>query len=181
MLSFSKYVSSVFINRDVDPSTLCPWCDQPLPPVPSPYLQRLMAAARSRSSKDTRLSNPQGLYAPATVFVNVCYRHEFERHHLPFAQRKGWPIEIEWDRLTERIVDVKLHLQDIIDDVDENYEHEDTEQHGDIEDDDFYLPFRPRKGSLFWIQVIRRAKKRGATGVSGIRAQMSNFSKLQPG
>ncbi|KAI0085733.1 RTC4-like domain-containing protein, partial [Irpex rosettiformis] len=182
-------IDLVFMDPDVDPSTLCPWCDEPLPPSPSPLLQRLMAAARLRSHKDPRLSNLHGLRAPATIFVNVCHRHQFEQHHFPLAQQRGWPTEIEWDGLCERIAKFKTKLQAIVDDVDEDFEpgRERLQDDGDVddaddaEDDEFLLDYRPRKGSLFWIEVVRAAKKRGSRSASGMRAQMSNFTKTQPG
>ncbi|KAI0685902.1 RTC4-like domain-containing protein [Cytidiella melzeri] len=179
----------MFLDPNVDPSTLCPWCDEPLPPAPSPYLQNLIASARARSYKDPRVSNPQGLHAPATVFVNVCHRHEFEGHHFPLAQDKGWPVEIEWDGLAARVLRLQSKLQAIVDDVDEDFEPgkerfdggaNDQEQ-GDAEDDGLLLDYRPRKGSLFWIDITRSVKRHGSSNAAGVRAQMANFSKSQPG
>ena len=177
------------MDPDVDPSTLCPWFDEPLPPAPSPLLQRLIVAARGKSYDDPRLSNPHGLHAPATVFVNVCHRHQFEKHHFPLAQQRGWPTEIEWDRLSNRIVKLRSRLQAIVDDVDEDFEpgrerpQDDTDEDKgeDAKDDEFLLDFRPRKGSLFWIEVVRSVRKRGSKNAAGVYAQMSNFSKTQPG
>ncbi|KAI0339419.1 hypothetical protein BDW22DRAFT_1380615, partial [Trametopsis cervina] len=146
------------MDPNLDPSTLCPWCDEPLPPVRSSHLQKLMKAARSRSYNDPRVSNPLGLHAPATVFLNVCHRHRFERHHFPLAQRRGWPMQIDWESLPDRIFALKARLQTIA-----------------------LLTHRPRKGSLFWIDVVRSVRKRGSNNLSGIHDQMSNFSKTQPG
>ena len=110
-----------FLNRGVDHSTLCPWCDELLPPVPSPHLQKLIDDARKRSFRDSRPSNTYGLRAQLTVFSTVCQRHTFERVHVPLAEKNGWPMKIKWDELSDRVTALKEVLKRIVDDVDEEW------------------------------------------------------------
>ena len=90
----------VFNDPNLDPARLCPWCDELLPLTPSPHLERLISIARARSSKDSRPTNPLGLYAAPTVFINVCQRHRFESHQVPLAQKREYLVEARADAKT---------------------------------------------------------------------------------
>lgn len=180
------------MDPDLDPTRLCPWCDELLPPAPSPHLQRLIDTARTRSVKDPRPTNPLGLHADAAVLVNVCHRHRFEHKQIPLAHQRGWPTQIEWAKLGSRVRRHELHLQLLVDDVDEEFlpgnerqKDEDDSNVGGEDygggDDESLLPTRPRKGSAFWLEVVRSVKKKGAQKAAGVRGQMSNFNKTQPG
>ena len=109
------------IDPSVDPTTLCPWCDEPLPPEPTPHLRALIAAAKRVSRPEDRQANPLGLRAPLAAFVGVCQRHRFERVWIPRARRKGWPTKIAWDKVAGRISRMKSDLKAIVDDVDEDF------------------------------------------------------------
>lgn len=173
-----------FMNPDMDYSTLCPWCDELLPPVPSPHLQSLIDTARKRSYRDSRPTNPLGLRAPLTVFVAVCQRHTFERVHVPQAQQNGWPMSIQWEELGNRVVRLKGALKRIVDDVDEEWlpGHTRSEDENEVDvDEDEVQQTRPRKGSTFWKDVIRNVKSHGSRQTMGVRNQFSNFAKTQPG
>ena len=122
------------------------------------------------------------------MFVNVCQRHNFESHQIPLAQQRGWPTRIEWDRLAGRVRRLKHHLRRIVDDVDEEFlpgrerrVDDDEDLDAGVEDDEDLLSSRPRKGSTFWREVVRRVKKKGARKAAGVRQQMDSFSKTQPG
>ena len=65
----------VLLGREVDPHTLCPWCDERLPATPSPHLQSLIETARNNSIRNPRPTNPLGLRASVGMFVSVCQRH----------------------------------------------------------------------------------------------------------
>ncbi|THH00643.1 hypothetical protein EW026_g1928 [Hermanssonia centrifuga] len=178
----------LFLDPNVDPSTLCPWCDESLPPVPSPHLANLIEAARARSYSDSRPTNPLGLRATPMVFVGVCQRHRFESIQIPLAQQKGWPTKIAWEKLGKRIKSIKSRLQAIVDDVDEQFlpghERQDVDDDEDetaAVDDKQLLKTRPRMGSAFWREVVKNVKKKGSRKATGIHGQMSNFSKIQPG
>ncbi|GJE91289.1 hypothetical protein PsYK624_074380 [Phanerochaete sordida] len=180
----------LFNDPDLDPARLCPWCDEMLPPEPSPHLKHLMTAARRRSSSDSRPTNPLGLRAQPTVFVNVCQRHRFESHQIPLAQRRGWPTRIDWAKLAMRVRQLKHHLQRIVDDVDEEFipgnersadDSETDDLDADAVDDKNLLTSRPRKGSAFWKEVVKSVRKKGARKAAGVRGQMTSFTKTQPG
>jgi hypothetical protein len=173
----------VCISPHVDPKTLCPYCDTPLPSSPSPLLQNILATTRKKSQRDPRPSNPLGLKAPLAAFIAICQRHRFESQILPEAEKKGWPKTIEWKKLGERIAKMKEMLQALI---------EDTGQHEGEDNDDWEVVFQTNKNakiskkgakarSLFWIEVMAEIKSKGLRAVSGVRGQFANFEKAQPG
>ncbi|EKM49051.1 uncharacterized protein PHACADRAFT_214526 [Phanerochaete carnosa HHB-10118-sp] len=178
-------------DPDFDPARLCSWCDELLPPEPSPHLQHLMSIARARSHSDSRPTNPLGLRAEPTVFVNVCQRHRFESHQIPLAKKRGWPTYVEWSKLAERVRRLEEHFRRIVDDMDEEFlpgQERSTDGNdgaedlsADAKDDEDLLMSRPRKGSAFWREVVRSVKKRGARKAAGVRSQMTSFAKTQPG
>lgn len=182
---------AVLMDPNIDPSTLCPWCDERLPPAPSPHLDSLMSAARKRSSLDARPTNPLGLYAPPSVFISICQRHRFESVQIPLAEKRGWPTIIDWASLADRVRALEGTLREIVDDVDEDFipgrerpdqkGSDDQDANKDAVDDYQLLETRPRKGSTFWREVVKGVRNKGSRQESGIRGQMSSFSKTQPG
>src|ERR1700722_17694887 len=112
----SNNTATVSLDPHTDPSTLCPYCDLPLPLTPTPHLQKLLknAAAHPRSRPDNRPSNPLGRRAPLIVFINVCQRHQFENVWLPKARLKGWKEEIEWKALSGRVGRLREQLGRIL-------------------------------------------------------------------
>lgn len=187
---------SDFFDPNIDPSTLCPWCDDPLPAAPSPLLLSLIATVRRKSSRDPRPTNPEGLWASPTVYAQVCARHAFEDEHIPMAEANGWPTRIQWSELADRIARRKEQLQAIINDLDEDFlpgrqkpeekppEDDVTDNDGagdeDHEDEELQKA-RPRKGSVFWKEVVKNVRKEGSKKASGVRGQFSSFEKTQPG
>ncbi|TFY72456.1 hypothetical protein EVG20_g543 [Dentipellis fragilis] len=93
---------SLLIDSTVDPSTLCPYCDEPLPPSPTPHLQSLLAAAKRKSYPEPRPGNPRGLKAPLPTFITICQRHQFEALEMPKAKKRGWPTSIDFSKLRSR-------------------------------------------------------------------------------
>ncbi|TFY64647.1 hypothetical protein EVJ58_g2485 [Rhodofomes roseus] len=169
------------LGGDVDPNTLCPWCDERLPPAPSPHLESLIAAARRSSTRDPRPVNALGLRAPVGTFVSVCQRHRFESHQIPKAQARGWPTKIDWDSVAPRVKALRAKLQEIIDDVDEDF-LPGAHRADDAGDDDVARwSDRPRKGSTFWRDVVKSVRKSGSRKTAGVAGQLANFSKTQPG
>ncbi|EJF64057.1 hypothetical protein DICSQDRAFT_81010, partial [Dichomitus squalens LYAD-421 SS1] len=164
----------MFLNPAVDPKTLCPWCDEPLPSDPTPHLRALMAAAKHVSYPDDRLTNPLGLRAPLAAFVGVCQRHRFERNWIPRARKRGWPTTIDWDALSGRISRLRGHLQAIVDDVDGEFaaEASRTWRGGSR---------RPRKENEFWMEVVKNVRQQGSRQTAGVRGQFLHFNKTQPG
>ncbi|GAA6006774.1 uncharacterized protein JCM10292_005446 [Rhodotorula paludigena] len=108
-------------DRDVsiDPDTLCPFCDAPLPDKPS---RELLALKQSllRQPHDNR---PTLKNARAVRFVDqhvvrtsaFCKRHTEERTIIPEGIKRGWPRTIAWDQLPKRIDrQIAPHLTKII-------------------------------------------------------------------
>src|ERR1700721_4458042 len=100
-------------NENTDPSTLCPYCDLPLPSIPTPRLRNLLKCTAARSYPDPRPSNPLGLRASVSVFVDVCQRHKFESDLLPKARIKGWKEKIDWKLLRRRITGFTKRLGEL--------------------------------------------------------------------
>lgn len=160
----------------MDPSTLCPYCDEPLPDTPTPHLVKLLASARAKSYKDSRPSNPKGLKAPLSTFISVCQRHRFESVKLPEAKKRGWPQSINFDKLKGRVEDMRERLEAIILDGKGNV----SAMSEDEEDDDWQAR-GPRGQSAFWMDLMKEVKKKGSRAVVGVAGQFASFEKTQPG
>lgn len=165
---------AVFLDPNIDPKTLCPWCDEPLPEEPTPQLRSLIVAAKRVSRPDDRMSNPLGLRAPLAAFVGVCQRHRFERDWIPRARSKGWPTKIAWDKLADRVMRIQGALKALIDDVDEDFT--DTSNVARASSSR-----RPRKENEFWQEVVQNVRQQGSRQAAGVRGQFLNFNKAQPG
>ncbi|KAH9940892.1 RTC4-like domain-containing protein, partial [Epithele typhae] len=162
--------TSSFRSVFIDPETLCPWCDERLPPEPTPHLRRLIEAAKRVSRQDERATNSLGLQAPLVAYVGVCQRHRFERDWIPRAREQRWPTEIDFDKLAGRVQRLEGTLKTIVDDVDEDFAP--THKR---------CATRARKENEFWQEVVRNVRKQGSRHAVGVRGQFSSFSKTQPG
>ncbi|KAI0788711.1 RTC4-like domain-containing protein [Abortiporus biennis] len=183
---YAKICVTVFMDPDVDPSMLCPWCDEPLPPILSPHLQNLILAARQRSIPDPRPTNPLGLHAPLNFYIAICQRHSFESEQVPLAKKHGWPTSIDWGAVSSRVEKFERMLRRIVEDVDEDFlpgksTEEKEGKQDDVEEDEELLKHRPRKASTFWKDVTRNVKQKGSRKNAGVKEQLSSFSKTQPG
>ncbi|KAG6916191.1 hypothetical protein DXG01_008073 [Tephrocybe rancida] len=156
--------------EEVDPSTLCPFCDTPLPSHPTPQLIRLLSIAEKKSYREPRAGNRLGRTAPFTVYISICQRHRFESQMLPEAERKGWPKTIDWTELGKRVRKMKDVLRGIIEDTSE----------GDS-DDLFGDGGGPKTRCVFWKETLAEVKKKGTRAVAGVRGQFATFEKTQPG
>lgn len=138
----------------MDPSTLCPYCDESFPSDPSPLLKSMLRRVRSMSYSDPRPCNPLGLKAPLAAFVALCQRHGFESHLLPKAKANGWPIRIDFAALPRRLGEIKVQLAKVI----------------------------LNKGmSEFWQEIGHEIGKKGTRMVMGVKGQFGSFEKSQPG
>ncbi|KAG0703949.1 RTC4-like domain-containing protein [Suillus ampliporus] len=160
------------IDRVVDPSTVCPYCDESLPRNPTPLLKNLLATAKRKSYSDPRPRNPRGLKAPLGIYISACQRHRFETHSLPEAMEKGWPQTIDFKKVPKRIERMKGALEAIIIDADNRSDNEDS-----VDDD----ARGPRARSVFWRELKKEIKKRGSRTVTGVKGQFASFEKTQPG
>lgn len=190
-LHYNTTLSTVIISPFTDPRTLCPYCDSPLPASPTSLLTRLLTATANKSSHDPRPTNPLGRKAPFTVFIAVCQRHRFESEILPEAEQKGWPKEIKWTELRERVTKMRKRLKALIDDIEEEPQSdEDTNEKQDVDslfgdEEEFNGTNRGDRGSrsscVFWREVMAEVKKKGSRAVAGVRGQFASFEKTQPG
>lgn len=162
----------VFLDPNVDPSTLCPWCDQQLPTDPTPRLKSLIESVRSKSYSSPRPSNPLGLGAPLTASVAVCQRHRFESHQIPKAQSKGWPTKIDFRTVKPRVEALRPKLGALVlnkpSDADEFILVDEDEE-------------KPRDICPFWTEMMKEVKSKGTRAVASSKGQFANFKAFQPG
>ncbi|KAG6825849.1 hypothetical protein H0H92_002197 [Tricholoma furcatifolium] len=168
-------------EQDVDPNTLCPYCDAPLPSQRTPQLLHLLATAEKKSHREPRLGNRLGRTAPFTVYIAVCQRHEFESEMLPEAERMGWPKTIDWTRLGKRVKKMKGVLRAIIDDNGAGDSDDSDDLFGDSTGGKNDALSRPRERCVFWKEAMEEIRKKGTRAAAGIHGQFASFEKLQPG
>ncbi len=179
----------VMISPDVDPQSLCPYCDTPLPTTPSVHLLSLLLSTRRKSKPDPRPSNPLGLKAPMSVFVTACQRHRFESQILPEAKRKGWPKTVDWKAVAKRVINMKAALEALVDDPGDMVKRDVSGiRDAEREKDEWEVPYGkgrrkngPKENSIFWNEVMEEVKQKGSRAVAGVRGQFENFEKAQPG
>lgn len=165
----------VFLDPSIDPKTLCPWCDEPLPKEPTPHLRALIKAAKRVSRPEDRLSNPLGLRAPLAAFVSVCQRHRFERNWIPRAQLSGWPTKIDFNKVPARIKQFSDALKAMTDDVDEDFASSLSKRRMTSDGT------RPRKENEFWQDAVKQVRRQGSRHAVGVRGQFQQFTNTQPG
>ena len=172
----------------VDPSTLCPWCDDILPHNPSEGLLSMIALARQRSVPSPRPGNCLGLKAAIPVFAAVCSAHEFENYEITIALAEGWPTDVDWRVFIQRVIALRGYLRRIIDDVDEDWQpvsntdaipakHHQTP----LMEDPQVLVDRPRKESVVWKRLINDIARRGRLHMAAPLEHYVNFDKCLPG
>ncbi|KAJ7770702.1 RTC4-like domain-containing protein [Mycena metata] len=167
-----------FISPGTDPSTLCPYCDRPLPAERSQKLMRLLTVMESRSEPDPRPANPLGRKAPVTIYAVVCHRHAFESETMSEALACGWPTSIVWEELPVRVRAMKSDLEKIVADAGPPiiYKGQDS---GALEPT--AESSGPRMRCIFWRELLELFKTVGMRGVSNTVGQMNIFKKFQPG
>ncbi|KAL5492496.1 hypothetical protein ACEPAI_3943 [Sanghuangporus weigelae] len=147
-------VDRLFTQTDVqpDPKTLCPYCDMPFPPNPTPLLIDMLK--RIPKYPDARPTNPLGLKAPLLSYVTMCQRHQFEMQLLPKARAAGWPTCIDFTTLPGRIHALRKHMTVLL---------------------------RDKGKSIFWRELKKDIDKYGARKTMGVTNQFDSFEKSQPG
>ncbi|KAL5536818.1 hypothetical protein ACEPAF_641 [Sanghuangporus sanghuang] len=143
-----------FMQTDIqpDPKTLCPYCDMPFPPNPTPLLIDMLK--RIPKYPDARPTNPLGLKAPLLSYVTMCQRHQFEMQLLPKARAAGWPTCIDFTTLPGRIHALRKHMTVLL---------------------------RDKRKSIFWRDLKKDIDKYGARKTMGVTNQFDSFEKSQPG
>lgn len=149
---------SLLIGESADPSMLCPFCDEKLPPNPSPLYRSLLEAAKRKAYPDPRPSNPRGLKASMGIYVASCKRHRFEAHQIPEAIAKGWPMDIDFGRVRDRVEQLRDSLGKLV------------QGEGNARDENIY-----------WTTVILEVQKMGSRAASGVKGQFESFERTQPG
>jgi hypothetical protein len=148
----------VFSGESLDPSSLCPFCDEKLPLNPSPFYRTLLEAARRKAYPDPRPTNPRGLKAMMGIYISSCKRHRFEAHQIPEAIAKGWPTDINFGKVRERVERLADGLAKLVRDEGS-----------------------AREESVYWTIVMMEVRKLGSRAVSGVKGQFESFEKTQPG
>lgn len=148
----------VFIGESADPSSLCPFCDEKLPPNPSPFYCSLLEAACRKAYPDPRPTNPRGLRALMGIYVASCKRHRFETYQIPEAMAKGWPMNINFGKIRERVERLTGGLTKLVRDEG-----------------------NAREESIYWTTVMKEVRKLGSRAASGVKGQFESFEKTQPG
>ncbi|GAA5920263.1 hypothetical protein JCM1841_003005 [Sporobolomyces salmonicolor] len=101
----------------VDPTTLCPFCDQPLPETPSSRLVSLRKYLLARPHLEKRVSvrNNLAKKLPIAETASFCRMHKDERTVIPEGKARGYPTEIAWNELPKRIDrELSGHLTSVI-------------------------------------------------------------------
>ncbi|KAJ6468955.1 RTC4-like domain-containing protein, partial [Mycena vulgaris] len=162
---------------DIDPRTLCPYCDSLLPPQPTPYLMRLLDQTFRKTYSDPRPSNRLGRKGFSLVFAAVCHRHNFESEMIPKAEAKGWPNSINWKALSGRVREMKSVLEQILVDPGDPIVYGNDEKDDKKEEEDE----KENQRCIFWEDLLKTLKDEGSKGVRGVQGQFANFHKTQPG
>lgn len=149
MESLLDDVSETNAQQDTDPNDLCPWCDKRMPTKASKTLQRLVLKAKQASYLAPRPSNPFGLKAPFSKYIDVCRRHEYELLELPKAAANGWPRSIRFKDISRRLEGMREHLHKYVMD---------------------------KSRSKFWIAIARQIKSHGTLATFSLANQYNNVS-----
>lgn len=141
---------------NIDPSLLCPFCDELLPENRSSVFDDLLANALKQAYPKWRRANPLGKRAPMTAYISVCERHRFEAKILPQAIRAGWPTKIDFNALPGRIQKKKIRqlLEGVLADP---------------------------TSSSFFMEAMENVVKVGARVAESAMGQYAVFEKIQPG
>jgi hypothetical protein len=95
---------------------------------------------------------------------------------LPEAQKKKWPLVIEFEKVRGRVEKMKESLEAIIMDEDASgWENDSDEDEGEEK------VKGPRGKSVFWREIVKEVKKKGSRTVVGVNGQFASFEKTQPG
>jgi hypothetical protein len=105
--------------NEVDPKSLCPFCDDKLPETPSSILLNMLEKLKQRAKPDPRYGNSLGLKLDMSQYISFCSRHTAESEEFPRGQKYGWPATLDTPKLVKRIWKLQSQLQDIIDDPEE--------------------------------------------------------------
>jgi hypothetical protein len=83
----------------VSTSSLCKFCDQPMPSIQSAQLIVMWKHLECVTWPEKSLENVNHHEARSfTVYVMYCEQHRFEQELLPEVEQEGWPKDINFDK-----------------------------------------------------------------------------------
>jgi hypothetical protein len=90
----------------------CEFCDERLDFEPSPTLRDMRTALQERSQPDPMPGHPNHRKVKSfTVTIEYCQRHRVEAKVFPTAHRQGWPFDIDFSRLYDRVLLLHPHIE----------------------------------------------------------------------
>jgi hypothetical protein len=102
--------------NNIDPSTLCPFCDETLPTEPSTKLLAMLDRLKRKATPDPRWGNSLGLKAKMETYVAFCALHQAESNEFPKGRKYGWPTTLNLESIAHRTRQCKAALEEIIND-----------------------------------------------------------------
>jgi hypothetical protein len=104
----------------------CSFCDERLNFVPSQTLRDMRAPLQNLSEPDPIPGYPDHRRAKSfTVTISYCQRHRMEAKVFPIACCQGWPSDVDFSKLHERVVLHRTHLEPLL-------------QHDNVKNNEFY-------------------------------------------
>lgn len=146
------------MQQALSPSKLCPYCDEPLPLNPSSTIKKLLKSLLNNSRLAPRPSNSGGRDAPLHLSITLCSVHRAESSTIPAGLAQGWPDDIDFEEIGERMAEPKFkgRLRAIL------------------------LGENPDRGH-FWGEACRHVKAHGLRAANSLQGQMETFEAIQPG
>jgi hypothetical protein len=82
----------------IDYASLCPFCNEPMPPKPSSYLLDLKEylVSRPEARRNDASLNKFAVQLPISQTAAFCKRHKQEKDVIPEGIKEGWPQELDW-------------------------------------------------------------------------------------
>ncbi|KAJ7165360.1 RTC4-like domain-containing protein [Mycena filopes] len=164
-----------FLAPGVDPKSLCPYCDRPLPEKMSQKLEDLLERTFLRSYTDDRPANPLGRKASVAVYAAVCKRHVFESKLVPKAVANGWATTIDWTTLKGRVFALRGDLEAIMFDRGREIAYQGKELNQTAKSSG------PRMECIFWQEILSQLEAEGSRRTTGVTGYFGVFDKIQPG
>ncbi|KAK7027185.1 hypothetical protein R3P38DRAFT_2623899 [Favolaschia claudopus] len=99
----------------IDPTMLCPFCDEALPADSSRRLRAMGKKLLSSSWPDPLPDNPLHRKLPTmSLAAAYCARHRFEHTELQRALLHGWPSDPDFQHLFQRVLALATCLRGVI-------------------------------------------------------------------
>lgn len=119
----SAIPNSNISQPDFTQLSLCPFCDDPLPPFePSAELLLQLNEAYLVTKTEQNIHNPDHRVAKKKTNKHVldryCRLHKKETYWIPRAQAEFWPTTINWDELYVRVIGRRDELVQFTHDLD---------------------------------------------------------------